>query len=95
MPAVDRSRENRQNLCYHRPHADRLTRRCAEVADDEREPLVSLQTVADYLGKTPASIYQLRHRGEFAPGYRVGKTVLFRLSEIDAWLEGRREGSAA
>jgi excisionase family DNA binding protein len=61
----------------------------------ERERLVGVPEVAEYLGKSVQAIYQMRHRSEFAPGYRVGKTVMFRLSDIDAWLEQRREGSAA
>jgi excisionase family DNA binding protein len=57
----------------------------------EREPLVTLEEVARYLGKTPASVYQMRHRGEFVRGYRLGRRVMFRLSEVDQWVAAQAE----
>lgn len=54
----------------------------------EREPLVSLVEVAAYLGLPPSTLHQWRYRGV---GYRVGRHVRYRMSEVDRWLEAQAD----
>jgi excisionase family DNA binding protein len=50
------------------------------------EPLLSPQELADYLAIPVATVYQWRHRGDGPRGFRVGKHVRYRWSEILTWL---------
>lgn len=56
-----------------------------------REPLVPLRPVLDYTGLTASAYYSLRHRGEGPPAYRLGKRLMHRMSEVEAWVESRRD----
>jgi excisionase family DNA binding protein len=61
------------------------------MVDGEREPLVSLAEVAAYLGLPPATLHQWRYRGVGPVGYRVGRHVRYRMSEVDRWLEAQAD----
>jgi excisionase family DNA binding protein len=65
------------------------------VKVDTREPLVPLQEVAAYLDVTVARFYRWRVHGYGPRGYRVGKEIKFRMSEVDAWLAQQREQEAS
>jgi excisionase family DNA binding protein len=57
--------------------------------------LLTTRQVADFLGMSPETVLRRWRAGEI-PGYRLASNVLrFRESEIEAWLEERREGSGA
>jgi excisionase family DNA binding protein len=54
------------------------------------EPLDRLLTVeelADYLGVPFATIYAWRYRGEGPPGFRVGRHIRYRPTDVEAWIE--------
>jgi excisionase family DNA binding protein len=51
------------------------------------DPLLSPAELAEYLTIPVQTIYQWRHRGEGPPGYRVGRHVRYRWSDIQSWLE--------
>lgn len=53
--------------------------------------LWGVRELARYLGVPAATIYTWRYRGEGPPGFRVGKHLRFKPSEIEAWLEAHRE----
>ena len=55
------------------------------------ETLLGPQELADWLGLPLATIYRWRHHGEGPPGYRVGKHVRYRESDVLAWLDGQRD----
>jgi excisionase family DNA binding protein len=55
------------------------------------ERLMTLAEVARYLGVSRHTLYDWRVRHLGPPGYRVGRHVRYRLSEVDAWLEERRD----
>ncbi|CAN5187884.1 hypothetical protein BH20ACT9_BH20ACT9_06000 [soil metagenome] len=55
----------------------------------EREPLVGTQHVAAFLGIPAATLAQWRYRGVGPRGYRVGRHVKYRMSEIEQWLEAQ------
>lgn len=48
--------------------------------------LVSPAELGDYLGVPVQTIYQWRHRGGGPPGYRVGRHVRYRWSDVQGWL---------
>jgi predicted DNA-binding transcriptional regulator AlpA len=56
----------------------------------EREELLSLSDVAEWTGLSLNTLYQLRHRGEGPPGFKIGTSrgspLRFRRSAIEAWL---------
>ncbi len=63
--------------------------------NQEREPLTGTRDVAAYLGIPEATMHQWRHKGVGPRGYRVGRHVKYRLSEIDAWLEQQADPKPA
>jgi excisionase family DNA binding protein len=58
------------------------------------DQLWTVRDVARYLGVPTATIYSWRSRGEGPPGFRVGKHLRFRPSEVEAWLEAHREDAS-
>jgi excisionase family DNA binding protein len=55
--------------------------------------LLSAPELAEYVGVPLSTIYHWRSRGRGPHGFRVGKQVRFRASDVAAWLEDleRRE----
>jgi len=51
--------------------------------------LLTITELADYLDVPPATIYGWRNRGVGPPGFRVGKHVRFRWTDIERWIEDR------
>lgn len=51
--------------------------------------LLTVQELADYLGVPVATIYAWRYRHEGPPGFRVGRHVRFRQSDIEEWLNNQ------
>lgn len=56
---------------------------------DQPDRLLTVAELADYLGVPPATLYQWRHRGEGPPGFRVGRHLRYRWSDINDWIESR------
>ena len=54
------------------------------------EPWVNVDACAEHIGVSVPQLYSLNHRGEGPPAVRVGRRLKSRLTEVDAWLEGRR-----
>jgi excisionase family DNA binding protein len=53
--------------------------------------LVSIDELADYLGVPVATLYAWRYRREGPPGFRVGRHVRYRWSDIQTWIASRLE----
>ena len=53
--------------------------------------LLTLPEVCDYLGISAPTLYGMRHQGRGPVGYRVGRQLRFRRSEVDAWLQDHRD----
>lgn len=53
--------------------------------------LMTLAEVADYLRVPRDTIYYWRKRGRGPRGFRTGRHVRFRRSDVDAWLETTRD----
>jgi excisionase family DNA binding protein len=49
--------------------------------------LLSVRELAAYLDVPPSTVYLWRSEGRGPKGFRVGKQVRFRASEVEAWLE--------
>ena len=64
-------------------------------ASPQPEPLVPLEQVLPHIGQSPSAFYSMRYRGEGPPAYRVGRRLMFRWSEVEQWLSGLREPTAA
>ena len=58
---------------------------------DQRDRLLTVAELADYLGVPVATLYQWRYRGEGPPGFRVGRHLRYRWSDIQQWIETRLE----
>lgn len=60
------------------------------------EPVLSLTELCEHLHVSVQTMYDLRSQGRGPRGFRVGRELRFRISEIDAWLarmesaDGRR-----
>lgn len=53
---------------------------------------LSLRQIAeDELHISLSSLYDMRSRGEFAKGYKIGKHVRVRRSDLEKWLESRAD----
>ncbi|MFZ2014155.1 MAG: helix-turn-helix domain-containing protein [Nocardioides sp.] len=52
------------------------------------EPVVTLAEIADYLHVPVQTLYDLRSKGRGPWGFRVGRRLQFRQSEVEAWLLG-------
>ena len=53
--------------------------------------LLSLADVAEFLGVPPATVYAWRYRREGPPALKIGRHLRFRLEEVEAWLETKRD----
>jgi len=54
---------------------------------EHRDRLLTVQELAEYLGVPVATLYQWRHRREGPPGFRVGRHVRYRWSDVAEWIE--------
>lgn len=59
----------------------------------DAERLVTVRDLAEYLRVTPQSLYDLRRYGRGPRGFRVGRDLRFAWSDVQAWLESRRDAS--
>jgi len=53
------------------------------------DPLITKQDVLRYLTISQQTLYRLMKKRAF-PFYKVGRRVLFRKADVDAWLEKYR-----
>lgn len=53
------------------------------------------EDVAAMLDVPVRTVYAWRHRGTGPPGYRVGRHVRYRREDVEAWLDGQRDGEPA
>ena len=53
--------------------------------------MLSISELAADLGVSVQAIYDLRSQGRGPRGFRVGRELRFRVSEVEAWLAGLEE----
>jgi len=66
----------------------RARRRAVPQSDDR---LMTVDDLADYLGIPVQTVYKQRAEGTGPPGYRIGKYVRWKRSEVEAWLEKQKD----
>ncbi|MFC7725528.1 helix-turn-helix transcriptional regulator [Nocardioides sp. GCM10028917] len=66
-----------------------------ETTTETLDTVLSLSELAARLGVTVQTIYDLRSQGRGPRGFRVGRELRFRVSEIDAWLARMEAADAA
>lgn len=55
-----------------------------------QDKLLTTAEVADLLRITPGTLRLWRHRQQGPPSYAYGRQVVYKTSEVDAWLESKR-----
>ncbi|HZD24135.1 MAG TPA: helix-turn-helix domain-containing protein [Acidimicrobiia bacterium] len=50
------------------------------------DPLLSVQDLAAYLDLPVATLYAWRYRGLGPSGFRVGRHIRYRQSDVDRWI---------
>jgi excisionase family DNA binding protein len=58
---------------------------------NEFDSILSLSELAARLGVSAQTIYDLRSQGRGPRGFRIGRQLKFRASEVDAWLRRLEE----
>ena len=53
----------------------------------------TLKEVAEELKVSAATLYNLRHVGAGPRGYRVGRELRFRRSDVETWLASRQDAA--
>lgn len=56
------------------------------------EPVLTTSALAAHLGVPVQTIHDLRHAGRGPRGFRVGRELRYRLSEVNAWLAQLEQG---
>jgi excisionase family DNA binding protein len=54
---------------------------------ERKDRLIRVDELAEYLGVPVATLYAWRHRREGPPGFRVGRHVRYRWTDIAEWIE--------
>lgn len=56
-----------------------------------RDAMIGPNELADYLGVPIKTIYEWRYLGVGPAGYRIGRHVRYRITDVEQWLETRRD----
>ena len=56
---------------------------------ESSDRLLTVEDLADYLDVPVATIYAWRYRRQGPPGFRIGKHLRFRWSDVERWIEDR------
>ena len=57
----------------------------------QSEEFLSPEGLADFLGLPVGTIYGWRYRGEGPPGYKIGRHVRYRRTDVEKWLAGQAD----
>ncbi|MGC4891063.1 helix-turn-helix transcriptional regulator [Micromonospora sp. DT227] len=55
----------------------------------ERRRLATTEEVADYLQVSVPALLQMRHMGRAPKASKVGRSLRWRWTDVDAWLDSR------
>ena len=55
------------------------------------EPMLSIEELADYLGKPVRTIYDWRLSGRGPRAVHVGRSLRYRVCDVEAWLDSQLE----
>ena len=51
--------------------------------------LLTVEDLAEYLGVPVATLYAWRYHRQGPPGFRVGRHIRYRWTDIEAWISDR------
>ena len=60
---------------------------------EPRERLLTVEDLAEYLGVPVTTLYAWRYHRQGPPGFRVGRHVRYRWTDIEEWISLRVEAS--
>ena len=80
------SSAGRVHLCGMDTTAQRQTRPHASAEQQGLGSVVTLSPFAAQLGVSVQTLYDVRSQGRGPRGFRVGRELRFRVSEVDSWL---------
>jgi predicted DNA-binding transcriptional regulator AlpA len=63
----------------------------AHFSFEGNSPLLDIDEVGERLGLTREAIYARRHRDDFPPAILMGGVLRWRIEDVEAWLDERRE----
>jgi excisionase family DNA binding protein len=86
---------SRAVLGASRQRSGRLAHLACMETNETLDAVLSLSELAARLRVSAQTIYDLRSQGRGPIGFRVGRELRFRVSEIDAWLARMEEADAA
>lgn len=71
--------------------------RAATQLDATEDELAAIDTneLARRLGLAPITVQQQRARGDGPPFFRVGRSVRYRVRDVEAWIAARTVGARA
>ncbi len=55
------------------------------------DPLLTIDQLATVLGSSRKAIYHRRSRGQLPPGVKIGRRVLYRPADVEAFIEANLE----
>jgi excisionase family DNA binding protein len=61
---------------------------------EHRDRLLTVRELAEYLAVPVTTLYQWRYRSEGPTGFRVGRHLRYRWSEVEAWIERQIQHAA-
>jgi excisionase family DNA binding protein len=59
------------------------------------DPLLSTQELAAYLDLPVATLYAWRYRGQGPSGFRVGRHIRYRQTDVDQWIMDQLAASSS
>ncbi|MDP8927466.1 MAG: helix-turn-helix domain-containing protein [Actinomycetota bacterium] len=59
-----------------------------------KQRLMTVEEVCEYLRMSRDTLYYARYQGRGPKGYRVGRRLLFKPEDVEAWLESRADDAA-
>ncbi len=62
---------------------------------DQLDRLMTVNELAMYLNVPVATLYAWRHRQQGPPGFKAGRHVRYRLSDVERWITERLQETAA
>lgn len=62
---------------------------------EQRDRLLTVQELAEYLNVPVATLYQWRYRREGPLGFRVGRYVRYRWRDVQEWIEHQVKAAPA
>lgn len=60
-----------------------------------KSPLMDTKTLAKFLNTSPITVMRFRLHGDGPPFFRIGRSVKYRMSDVEDWLATRERRSTS